>query len=42
MTRRKSKTDSEDGVGAILEDVRRGFRDAEGVRDVLAKYGYNV
>ncbi|WP_417675316.1 hypothetical protein [Roseibium sp.] len=33
---------TEDGVGAILEDVRRGFRDAEGVRDVLAKYGYNV
>ncbi len=33
---------TEDGVDAILEDVRRGFRDAEGVRDVLVEYGYDV
>ncbi len=33
---------TEDGVDAILEEVRRGFRDPDGVRDVLAKYGYEV
>lgn len=33
---------TEDGVAPILDDVRRGFQEAEGVRDVLAKYGYKV
>lgn len=33
---------TEKGVDAILEEVRRGFRDAERVRDVLADYGYDV